>query len=243
MRGNPFTGIGYFLRGFSLIRMQGIRRYVLIPFVINTLLFSFLIAFGIEQFSSLMAWLLPPSLDWLSWLLWPLFALAMSTVIFFTFILLGNLIAAPFNALLSEAVEARLRGKRPKERTDWQSILSKLWPTLLSEFIKIGYFIKRALPILILFVIPVLNIIAPFIWIIFSAWMLALEYADYPMGNHGILFEDQKLRVKEKPMTVLGFGGAALLMMMVPIINFLVMPSAVAGATVMWIEGFERSPD
>ncbi len=231
------------MRGFSLIRMQGIRQYVLIPLAINIFLFTLLIIFGAGQFSNLMAWLLPASLDWLSWLLWPIFALAVSTVIFFTFILIGNLIAAPFNAALSEAVEARLRGNRVKEGTDWQAILSNLWPALLSEFKKIAYFLKWALPILILFVIPVVNIIAPFIWIFFSAWMLALEYTDYPMGNHGILFENQKLRLKEKPLMVLGFGGVALLMMMVPIVNFMAMPTAVAGATVMWIEGFEQPSD
>ena len=240
MRGNPFKGAGYFLRGFSLIRMPGIRPYVLIPLVIYVLLFSLLMIFGAGQFSELIAWLLPAALDWLAWLLWPLFALAMSTVVFFAFIQIGNLIAAPFNAVLSEAVEAHLIGKRPKENTDWQAILSNLWPALLSEFKKIGYFLKWALPILILFAIPVVNIIAPFLWIAFSTWMLAFEYADYPMGNHGILFDEQKKRLKDLPLMVLGFGGAALLMMMIPIVNFLAMPTAVAGATVMWLEGFER---
>jgi len=243
MRGNPFKGAGYFLRGFSLIRVSGIRQYVFIPLIINTLLFSLLMIFLAGQFSQFVSWLLPAALDWLAWLLWPVLALTMSTVIFFIFIQIGNLIAAPFNSALSAAVEAHLRGKPPKENTDFQSILLNIWPALFSEFKKTVYFLKWSVPILILFVIPVVNVIAPFIWIAFSTWMLALEYADYPMGNHGILFDNQKLRLKEKPLMVLGFGGVALLMMMVPIINFLAMPTAVAGATVMWLEEFKEGSD
>ena len=239
MNSNPFKGTGYFLRGLSLISIQGIRAYVLIPLLINTLLFSLLIILGAGQFSNLIAWFLPAWLDFLAWILWPLFAFAMSTVFFFTFIQIGNLLAAPFNAVLSEAVEAHIKGERARESTDWHAILSGLWPALLSEFKKIRYFMKFAIPILILFVIPLVNLIVPFLWIAFSAWMLALEYVDYPMGNHGILFEEQKKKLKERPLMVLGFGSAALFMMMIPIVNFLAMPAAVAGATLMWIEEFE----
>jgi Uncharacterized protein involved in cysteine biosynthesis len=34
---------------------------------------------------------------------------------------------------------------------------------------------------------------------------------------------------------VLGFGGAILLIMTIPLLNFLTMPMAVAGATAMWV--------
>ncbi|MEZ5582290.1 MAG: hypothetical protein R3F37_05475 [Candidatus Competibacteraceae bacterium] len=44
------------------------------------------------------------------------------------------------------------------------------------------------MPLLVLFVIPGVNVIAPLLWLVFGAWMLALQYADYPMGNHGLRF-------------------------------------------------------
>ena len=49
-------------------------------------------------------------LDWLRYLLWPLFVLTAVLLVFYTFSLLTNLIAAPFNGLLAEAVEKLAAG-------------------------------------------------------------------------------------------------------------------------------------
>lgn len=80
----------------------------------------------------------------------------------------------------------------------------------------------------------------PILWMIFTAWMLALEYTSFPMGNHGLLFSQQRDRLRKKRLTVLGFGGATLLMTLIPVVNFLAMPVAVAGATALWVEQFEK---
>ena len=48
-------GMGYALRGFSLANTRGIRRFVLIPFLINITLFAGLIWLAADQFSTLMA--------------------------------------------------------------------------------------------------------------------------------------------------------------------------------------------
>lgn len=93
---------------------------------------------------------------------------------------------------------------------------------------------------MILFLIPGVNLGAPVIWFIFSAWMLSLEYGDYPMGNHDISFAEQKKRVAKKRFLNLGFGGAVSVATMTPILNFLVMPAAVAGATAMWVENLKE---
>ena len=54
---------------------------------------------------------LPDWLDWLAFVLVPLAVLAGLTVMFFSFTLLANFIASPFNGLLAEAVELRLGGR------------------------------------------------------------------------------------------------------------------------------------
>ena len=240
MNGNPFKGLGYLIRGAGLILRPGIRRYVLIPFTINSILFSALIWFGASRFGYLMEWLLPSWLDWLEWLLWPLFALSIMIIIFFTFIHIAHLIGAPFNGLLAEAVERHLTGSQVGEGSGWKAALMNLWPALRSEMGKINYFIVRGLPFLILFMIPLVNIIAPFLWMAFTAWMLALEYSDYPMGNHGLLFTKQQVKLKARPLTVLGFGAGVMVLIIIPFVNFLAMPIAVAGATVMWLEEFSQ---
>lgn len=68
--------------------------------------------------------------------------------------------------------------------------------------------------------------------------MLALEYADFPLGNHGLGFTDIRNKLAEKRFLALGFGGAVMLGTMIPLFNFIVMPVAVAGATAMRVEQY-----
>ena len=53
----------------------------------------------------------PTGLGGARWLLWPIFALAVMLVGFYTFALVANFIAAPFNGMLAEAVERYLTGQ------------------------------------------------------------------------------------------------------------------------------------
>ncbi len=241
MRNNPFTGANYLLRGAAIIMRPTIRPFVIVPLLVNTLLFSVLIVYGAGQFNDLILRLLPESLNWLSWLLWPLFAIAVAIIGFFTFIHLGNFISAPFNGLLSERIELQIKGALKKEPFHLKQFLFTLWPSFLAEIQKIVYFLIRAVPFFLLFWVPVVNIAASLVWMVFSAWMISLEYIDYPMANHDILFSNQRKIVREKKWLVLGFGGAALVLLMVPVLNFFVMPITVAGATLMWVEQFEHA--
>jgi len=231
-------GMVFLLRGFFLIQKSGIRRYVFVPFLINLIIFSFIIWFGASQFKRFIDLLLPIWLNWLEWLLWPLFAVVILVIVFYFFILFCNLISAPFNGLLSEAVEVHLTGTLMPSEGGIKTLVMNIWPAFISEGKKIFYFLSRSLPLLLLFIIPGINVVAPLVWLVFSAWMLALEFADYPMGNHGLLFKEQRSKLQEKRWMVLGFGGATMILLMIPFINFIVMPTAVAGATVMWVEEF-----
>lgn len=244
MPSNPFTGAGYLLRGLRLLGRPGVRRFVLIPLAINTLLFSLLLWLAISQFGTLIDWLLPSLPAWLpewllaflSWLLWLLFAVSAFLVVFFSFTLMANLVSAPFNGFLAEAVERQLTGRRPPD--SGRSALAEVRSAVHGELVKLGYFASRALPLLVLFFIPGLNLAAPFLWLLWGAWMLALEYADFPMGNHGLSFPEQRERARRKRLLMLGFGGAVSFGTLVPLFNFIIMPAAVAGATALWVEQF-----
>ncbi len=238
MISNPISGASYLLKGLRLLNKPGIRSFVIIPLIINSLLFAGLIWLLGNEFSSLMEHWLPVLPDWLSWLsglLWLLFAVATLVVLFFGFTLLANLVGAPFNSYLSTAVEKQLTGHAPEDTDSFLQILRK---TLSSELKKIRYFILWAIPLFILGFIPVVNLFTPALWLLFGAWMMSLEYADYPLGNQGLGFPEIRRQLKEKTLLSLGFGATVMLASMIPVFNFLVMPAAVAGATVMRIEQF-----
>ncbi len=235
MGNNPVNGAIYFLRGFALIFRPGIRGYVVMPLLINVTVFTALIYFGAGQLQSFLDSMLPQWLEWLKWLLLPLFLIAALLIVFFTFNMIANLIAAPFNGLLAEAVERQLTGGGPEEG-GLKKILADIGRTFTSELRKLLYIGIRAVPILLLMLIPGVNVAASVLWILFSAWMLAVAYVDYPMGNHAIAFPEQRIVLARRRWLSLGFGGSVMVGLTIPVLNFLVIPSAVAGATAMWVE-------
>ena len=240
---DAIKGIGYLREGLRLIRRPGLRRYVAMPLLISVVIFSVAIVAGVHWLEILLGWLLgwlPGWLDWLRYLLWPLFALTGVLLVFYTFSLLTNLVAAPFNSLLAEAVERHLDGSSMEDAGGWRDLLKDILPSLFSELRKLLYFALRALPLGLLFLIPPVNLAAPFLWALFSAWMLAIEYMDYPMANHLLHFAEQRKRLRGRRLLAWGFGGASLLMTMIPVVNFLAMPASVAGATAMWVREFKQ---
>ena len=80
------------------------------------------------------------------------------------------------------------------------------------------------------------NLAAPVLWFLFNAWYMALEYGDFPMANHGLKFTDQLPRMRRIRFTAIGFGSALTVLMLVPVLNFVAMPAAVAGATALWVK-------
>ena len=83
-RNSPATGFEFAMKGMRLISRPGLRRYVMVPFLVNLVVFGGLIWLGADQFEGLLdRWL--PEESWLSyfrWILWPLFAVAFLLIVF-----------------------------------------------------------------------------------------------------------------------------------------------------------------
>ena len=235
MRGNPLLGIRYFGRGFSLLSNKGLKRFVALPILINALLMTALIYFGggylVEKIQWVIDWL-PSWLSWLYWLILPVAALTLISITLYFFSAILNLIASPFNGLLSEAVETKVTGAVIPDEAMGQLIAR----TLQRELKKLGYFIPRYLGLLVISFIPVINVVSPVLWFIFGAWVLTLQYLDYALDNNGHSFADLHKALKIEPLTTLGFGFVVALGFMIPVVNLFVMPAAVCGATLYWSE-------
>jgi CysZ protein len=75
----------------------------------------------------------PDWLGWLEWLLWPVFILALLIIVFYSFTLIANLIASPFNGLLAEKTEALLTGRSLADNNDMKKLLRELPVTCLKR--------------------------------------------------------------------------------------------------------------
>ncbi|MCK4608840.1 MAG: sulfate transporter CysZ [Gammaproteobacteria bacterium] len=231
----------YLLQGCKLLTHPKLRYFVLIPLTINTLVFALLLTLSIHWFGDMMKWIdgfLPHWLHWLNWLLWIFFALASWLSVIYSFSIIANLIAAPFNALLAEKAEELVTGKASELDAGVAAALKDIPRVLKHELHKIIYYLPRAILCLALFIIPGIQVLAPLIWFLFNGWMMSIQYIDYPMDNHKIAFREIRRQLASKKATNLGFGITVMLASMLPIINFIVMPAAVVGATVLWTKEY-----
>ena len=227
---NYLKGLGDIFSSFGLMFDPGVRRFILIPLIINIGLFSGALYLISQQMNQWIESLLPGWLSWLEWLLWPLFMLTALLFVFYTFSLVANLIAAPFNSILSAHVEKRLTGQQVEllSQEKWWALVAR---SIASEIHKLLYFVKWLIPLIILTLIPGLNLIAPLAWFIFTAWSFSLEYTDYPLANRGLLFKEIRQYNRQLRMRALGLGTGVFIITSIPVLNFLAMPVAVIGAT------------
>ena len=223
---NPALALSCFVKGLKWLGKSELRKFIIIPVIVNFLLFSLVLSLGYFYVSDLIERFIPDWLSWLNWILWPLFFISFFVAGFFSFTLLANLIAAPFYGKLSAKTLSLLSGQTVS--INESPIAKVLW----TELQRIAYLAIRALPLLLMFIIPGINLLAPVLWMIFSAWGMILEYMAYPLENEGLLFPEQRQQIKTIRFGALSFGGLTVLGLTIPVLNILVPPAAVIGATI-----------
>ncbi len=243
--GSFFTGLGYLGEGFRLIRQPGLRLFVIIPLVINVLLFGLLFVLLADLFAAMIATAMGWLPDWawlqsLDWLFWILYGVVILLMLAYGFVILANLIGSPFYGYLSELTEKHLTGQEVSVEGGWAQILKDIPRALWREVQKILYYVPRALGLLILGFIPVVNLVAAALWFLFNCWMMSLQYVDYPADNHRVSFPALRRSLGRNRPAALGFGLPVALAAMVPVLNLVVVPAAVCGATAFWVKDAGR---
>jgi len=223
---NPLLAVESLWEGLRLLGHKDLRKFILIPMLINLILYSALLYLVYTYVGSLINQFIPDWLLWLSWLIYPVTLVSFFLAGFFTFTLIANLIAAPFYGDLSAKTQKIIKDEAG------EIVSQKILAVIGSELKRVLYLISRAIPLLIISLIPGLNLIAPILWALFGAWALSLEYFAYPLENEGALFKEQREIIKQVRIGALSFGGLVLLGLTLPIINILVPPAAVISATI-----------
>lgn len=237
------SGFGYFLAGFKLISTPGIRRFVLFPLLVNCVLFAFSFYQLSNYISDLILHLsnwLPDAFLWLVSIAEPL--LYITSIICFAFIFstVANWIAAPFNGLLAEKIELHLSGKSIPD-SSLLDVIKDIPRTLSRELCKLKHYVPRAIGFfLIMWVLP---IIGQVLWFTFISWMMAIQYCDYAFDNHKISFNEMLYTLSKHKIKCFSFGIMVTIFAMIPLINFVLMPVAICGATALWVDHLRQDTD
>ncbi|PIE44258.1 MAG: sulfate transporter CysZ [Gammaproteobacteria bacterium] len=237
--GKGFTeGAGYFKQGLSLIKEPAFRWFVITPLLLNIAVFALFFYFAGEVYSSLVNWFmgfLPEWLAFLSWLLWLVYGTLVVVILAYGFVMAANLIGSPFYGILSELVQKKLAGQVPEVAGGWQAVLASIPQAIFRESSKILYYLPRAIGLLVLGFIPIINLFAAVLWFLFSSWMMAIQYVDYPSDNNRQKFGVMRRKLALDRGQALGFGMPVFIGSMIPVVNLVIVPAAVCGATAYWV--------
>tara|TARA_B100000446_G_scaffold40601_2_gene36242 strand:- start:24630 stop:25364 length:735 start_codon:yes stop_codon:yes gene_type:complete len=239
---NLINGLNHLTRGAQLIVKPELRWFVFVPVMINIALFAVLTGILIDQFGIALGWLLdwiPSWLDFLTWILWLLFSAVLLLIYGYSFSVITNIIAAPFYGILADRTEALIKG----HGADPEPLAKMIPRTLGREMVKLWYFIVRGIAIFILTLIlswiPLVNFLVPVIVFVWGAWTMAIQYVDYTADNHQLAFSNMRECLAAKKYSSIGFGGLVMIGTMIPLANIIILPIAVVGGTVFWLDELE----
>lgn len=227
------SGPAHLLMGFRLLLRPGLRRFVLLPLLGNILLFSLGFAAGLYGLDAAMDHWLGDSYGWLRWLLYPILALLFLVISFYGFTLLANLLLAPFNGVLAARVEKLLTGRVPDDLG--RSLWGEAWFTIRQESKRISVIVLLLGSVFLLGLMPMIGIVAAPLGLLLGGWLLAADFSGNAMGNWGYDFAAQRQFRGRHRWAFLSFGLSAMGLALVPVLNFALLPAAVAGSTALCV--------
>lgn len=243
-----FDGIRFWFAGLNWITRKDLRWFVIIPLTLNLIFWGVMLTMVYRYLNEQIWFAIPGWLpDWMdpisNWIYNFLFGLVFVVLlpVFLTgFTILANIIAAPFNGLLSDLVLNRVDPTRSSPPLTFSFLKDMVIRTLHREFTKLMYYLPRLILVLILMIIPGVNLLAPFIWILFGAWMAAVQYLDFAADNQGLSFEATLAIIRRHWASALSLGLVVITVTLIPILNFVVIPTTVVAATLLWHHRFEQ---
>ena len=221
-------GIRCFADGFATALDRKHRHFVYLPAGLSLLIISVGLWIGFTYVTDLADYLvslLPGWLSFLEWILAPLLYLIGMLAGAWLFGFLAAIIGAPFLGELT----LRVDGAALQDIPWWHQI----WPTLRRELRKLRYHLPRLAALLLLGLVPVVNAIAPAVWLAFGAWMMAVQFCDFYYENRGQDFLDTLDTLRANRSAALGFGVCAAFALSIPVLNFVAAPVAAVGATLL----------
>ncbi len=241
--------VGHFSRGFFTIfrSLRVLRRYprllpyIIIPFLINLAVFTGAVYLGLDFFGSTVVEYIPQGDVWywsvVYWLVWVVAVLLTAVLVFFSFTVVGNLIASPFNDLLSERTEEVLTGQTNDEPFSLGQFMKDALATILLEAKKISIFVVIMLLILPLNLLPGFgNTLYTVLAVSLTLFFLCVEYLGFVMVRKRLFFGAQRRFIMSRKVLMVGFGTGVMAVLSIPFFQFFCIPLAVIGATRLWCE-------
>ncbi|MET9951687.1 EI24 domain-containing protein [Streptomyces sp. NPDC006339] len=233
------AGFGYLLQGQKWVGRNGRWfGFGLLPGLVTFVLYVGALVGLSYGADDLTAWATPFADDWGSpWqgllrgtLTFLVFALGLFLAVV-TFTAVTLLVGQPFYESLSEAVDRGEGGEVPESglplwRELWISARDSLRVLVRVVFFGVLLFAAGFIPVVGQTVVPVLGFCV-------SGFFLTQELTSVALQRRGVEFKERLAMLRGRRMAALGFGVPLTLSFLIPFVAVLLMPGAVAGATLM----------
>ena len=151
--------------------------------------------------------------------------------------LFGALIASPFNDVLSGRVEL-LEGRLPQDQIHtWAQALARFGLVLIDELKKWTVYLFVMACLLPLLLVPFAGHLAfTCLGALVTFWFLGFEYLDYCFSRRHLRFAERRQFCWAHKTAIIGLGASITCASMIPLSLFVVMPLAVVGATLLFLD-------
>jgi CysZ protein len=234
-----FSGVGFLLRGIGMYaRNPRLMLLGLIPAVISGVLLLAAFVAMIVFVDDVVALATPFADNWSSavrqatrFVVMLAVAAVWVVLSFLAFAALTLIIGQPFYEAISKRVEDQLGGVPGEiDVSFWRSL-----PRSIADSMRL--LITTALFGILIFgtgLIPLAGeVVAPVLAALLGGWVLALELSSVPFERRGMRFRERRRVLRSRRAMALGFGVATFACFLIPLGAVLVMPAAVAGATLL----------
>ena len=233
-----------------LLSTRRTKRWAVMPLIVNFVIYILLL--------SVFFWLLTriqiPEVTWDFWgstgswlsevindmagvLKWTLAIPLVLVLCYFTFTLVGMVVAAPFNDILSEKLENQLcRGGSDREnepeiplRLNMKAALISISSSFKFAMCQVFYSII-ALPFLL---IPFVG--ATLLFLV-TAYFTGIGFLDVGMARNYLPHECKLPAIHQNRWRIIGFGAGMDVLFMIPFAGLLLLPLGVAGGTSMYCD-------
>lgn len=235
------TGAQYFILGASLCFSDKYRKYIILPILVDILIWVVLWMLGAHYFTCFISWfdnITPSWLHWLNAFFWVSFFISFLILGGYLFTIIARIILAPFLSFLSESVQLSYSNK-PMAHFSLAQAPKVIIKSIFRQLRLFAYSLPRLIVLLILFFIPGVNIIAGVLWFLFCGWIQAVQYLDFASDQNNQSFKNQLKLMRKNKYEMLSFGCVIMIFSMIPVVNFLLAPAATIGGTRMFLDKFK----
>lgn len=230
------------IRGMRfLLAHPRLLAYAAFPTAINILLVVGIFLLGMHYSQALTDRIMPVQDQWywvvLSYAIQIVLVVALVIFGALVFYILAGIICVPFNEVLSQKTEQILAGASREEPFSFRLLTRDILISLKNELKRTVVLLLLLLFLFIMFLVPVVGKLFYLVFgNIITMLFLAYDNLDYPLARRRLPFAAKWRFIFSNGASCLGFGMGALISVVIPFLNFVIIPLTVVGATMLFSE-------